>query len=383
MLGTENNTPVVLIADDQPHIGEALRLLLRTEGIQTELADSPGIVIKAVGGRRFDAVLMDLNYSRDTTSGQEGLALVTSLQGLDPTLPIIVMTGWGSVPLAVEAMRRGARDFVAKPWDNVELLKTVLAQVEFGRRQRQSAQLKRAEQVEYEEAARVQRRLLPQTIPQISGVQIAAEWLPARQVGGDYFDVSKLGDSQVEMCIADVSGKGWPAALLMANLQAAVKSAALDGQGPKGLCEGVNRILCQNSDKGRFVTFFYCVVDAARRTATYVNAGHNPPLVARANGTVERLSEGGTVLGVFPESKYAQGLVHFEPGDQLALYTDGLVEAQDGQEMEFGEARLAALLSAERALPAAQLQQRILGSVTEYCNGKFDDDATLIVLSIV
>jgi sigma-B regulation protein RsbU (phosphoserine phosphatase) len=179
-----------------------------------------------------------------------------------------------------------------------------------------------------------------------------------------------------------VSGKGWPAALLMANLQAAVKSAALDGQGPKGLCEAVNRILCQNSDKGRFVTFFYCVVDAARRTATYVNAGHNPPLVARANGTVERLTEGGTVLGVFPESKYAQGHVRFEPGDRLALYTDGLVEAQDGQEMEFGEERLAALLSAERALAALPLQQRLLGAVTEYCSGKLDDDATLIVLSV-
>jgi len=381
MLPNEN-TPVVLIADDQPHIGEALRLLLRTEGMQTELAESPSLVLKAVGGRRFDAVLMDLNYSRDTTSGQEGLELVAKLQTHDATLPIIVMTAWGSVPLAVEAMRRGARDFVTKPWDNAELLKTVLAQVEFGRRMRQSAKKQHAEQAESEEAARVQRRLLPQTIPQISGVQIVAEWLPARQVGGDYFDVSKLGDSQIELCIADVSGKGWPAALLMANLQAAVKSAALDGQGPRGLCEAVNRILCQNSEPGRFATFFYCVVDAQRRAATYVNAGHNPPLLARANGEVERLSEGGTELGAFPESKYTQGQVRFEPGDRLALYTDGLVEAQNGQEVEFGDERLAALLAAERELPALQLQQRILAAVTEYCSGQFDDDATLMVLSV-
>jgi DNA-binding NtrC family response regulator len=142
-----NPAPRVLIADDQPHVLEALRLLLKGEGFETESATSPGGVMAALEVRDFDAVLMDLNYTRDTTSGREGLDLLLQLQQLDPTLPVVVMTAWGSVGGAVEAMRRGARDFIEKPWDNARLLATLRSQVELGRALRRTERLESENQL--------------------------------------------------------------------------------------------------------------------------------------------------------------------------------------------------------------------------------------------
>src|SRR6266705_2746471 len=127
------NAPRVLIADDQPDVLEALRLLLKTEGYQIELVSSPAGVLNALDAREFDVVLMDLNYARDTTSGQEGLDLLSRIQALDTTLPVVVMTAWSSVKVAVEAMRRGARDFVKKPWENERLAAILRNQIALGK----------------------------------------------------------------------------------------------------------------------------------------------------------------------------------------------------------------------------------------------------------
>ncbi len=325
---------------------------------------------------------MDLNYSRDTTSGEEGLELVGRLQSQDSTLPIVVMTAWGSVPLAVEAMRRGARDFVLKPWENTELLKTLHLQVDLGRRLREHELLRKAEAQEWEQASKIQRRLLPQTIPQVPGLEIAAEWLPARAVGGDYFDVAKLSDQRVALCVADVMGKGLPAALLMSNLQAAVKSAYADSAEPSQLCETVNNILRDNSESGQFVTLFYCVVDLHRRIVSYVNAGHNPPRLLRRDGTKIELTEGGPILGEFEGLKFQQAMTFLQPGDRLALFTDGVVEASNGANEEFGYTRLDALLASDRSLKPKELQEKIFREVSAFCGGAMQDDATLIVLGV-
>ncbi len=378
-----NDRAAVLVADDQEHIGQALKLLLRSDGFDSTYVSSPEAAVKAVQARKYDAVLMDLNYSRDTTSGEEGLELVAKLQAEDNTLPIVVMTAWGSVPLAVEAMRRGARDFVLKPWDNTELLKTLHLQVDLGKRLREHETRRKADEQEMEQASKIQRRLLPQTIPQIPGMEIAAEWLPARAVGGDYFDVNKLSDKRVALCVADVMGKGLPAALLMSNLQAAVKSAYADSAAPAQLCVTVNNILRDNSESGQFVTLFYGVVDIERRLFTYVNAGHNPPRLVRADGSRLELTEGGPILGEFEEIEFQQGTAHLLPGDRLALFTDGVVEASDGNEEEFGYNRLDALLAADRAMKPKEIQEKIFREVSAFCGGAMQDDATLIVAGVL
>ncbi|MBA3768056.1 MAG: sigma-54-dependent Fis family transcriptional regulator, partial [Acidobacteria bacterium] len=141
MKTTDSQTPRVLVADDQPDVLEALRLLLKGEGFHFEAVSSPAAVLGALKNGEFDLLLIDLNYTRDTTSGQEGLDLLIRIQTLDPTLPVIVMTAWGSVELAVEAMRRGARDFIQKPWENARLLSVLRTQVELSRALRKGQRL--------------------------------------------------------------------------------------------------------------------------------------------------------------------------------------------------------------------------------------------------
>src|SRR5215216_5088745 len=142
MTSSTDTPPRVLVADDQPDVLQALRLLLKAEGFQAETVSSPAGVLKALEERDFDVVLMDLNYTRDTTSGREGLDLLPRLQTVDSALPVVVMTAWGSVEGAVEAMRRGARDYVEKPWDDARLVHTLKTQVELGRAVRETEMLK-------------------------------------------------------------------------------------------------------------------------------------------------------------------------------------------------------------------------------------------------
>jgi sigma-B regulation protein RsbU (phosphoserine phosphatase) len=225
MSSTCVNQPRVLIADDQPDLIDALRLLLKAEGIDMEAVSSPDAALSAIAKGSFDLLLMDLNYTTDTTSGREGIDLLSRVQALDSLLPVVVMTGWGSVDIAVEAMRRGVRDFVQKPWDNTQLLTTLRTEIEEGRQRRQRLA---HEQREHEEARRIQRKLLPATMPQLDGWELATSWQPAAGVGGDCFDAISFGPSRLGVSIADVVGKGIPAALLMSNLQAAVRAFATD-----------------------------------------------------------------------------------------------------------------------------------------------------------
>ena len=369
--------PRILIADDQPDLLDALRLLLKGEGIQMEAVTSPDAALAAVGSRAFDLLLMDLNYTGDTTSGREGIDLLSRVQALDSMLPVVVMTGWGSVDLAVEAMRRGVRDFVQKPWDNAHLLAVLRSEVEQGRARRQQLE---HEQRELEEARRIQRKLLPSVIPEIDGCEIATSWQPASGVGGDCFDAIQFGPARVALSIADVVGKGIPAALLMSNLQAAVRAFATDALQPGALCHQVNRILCGNIAEGRFISFFYCTVDVEHGTLTYSNAGHYPPVLVHADGSVERLEAGGAVLGVFGDGAYDQAQVAFGSGDRLILFTDGITEARNGDDEDFGDDRLVALAVEHRSCNAPALQARLTEAVSVFAGGRFQDDATLIVL---
>jgi len=370
--------PRILIADDQPDLLDALKLLLKGQGIEFDAVTSPDAALNALNSRPFDLVLMDLNYTGDTTSGREGIDLLARVQAVDALLPVIVMTGWGSVDLAVEAMRRGVRDFVQKPWDNAQLLTTLHKEIEAGRaRRREEA----AERRELSEALKIQQRLLPQQVPQIDGWELAVSWQPASGVGGDCFDMIRLGDTRLAISIADVVGKGIPAALLMSNLQAAVRAFASEAVEPQALCHQVNRILCGNIAEGRFISFFYSVLDAPTGVMTYTNAGHYLPMLVRADGAVERLGAGGPVLGVLSDAEYEQAHVGIGPGDRLVMFTDGLTEARSAADEEFGEERLLDAAVAHRACSAPALQARLADSVATFTGGRLQDDATLIVLA--
>lgn len=377
-----------LIADDQPDVVTALRLLLRGAGYQTEGVNSPAAVLDAIKQRDFDLVLMDLNYARDTTSGQEGLELITRIRALDSTLPVVVLTAWGSVELAVEAMHRGVRDFVLKPWDNSDLLKSLRTQIELGRRRRQRRQKHAARQTinyrlqqEMTESQEIQEALLPKDLPQIEGIEIAVAWQPARAVGGDYFDVLKFDDRHSAICIADAAGKGVPAALLMSNMQAVLKSFAAAGVVPNNLCAQVNRVMYHNMVSHRFISFFYGLLDNQTRKFSYANAGHCPPMLVRG-GNCLRMKEGGPVLGVFSDRDYLQGEIELKSGDCLLFFTDGVTEARDASGEEFGEERLQELLTRGGEFNALELRDLMMSAVGEFSDGPVQDDATLMVFKV-
>jgi sigma-B regulation protein RsbU (phosphoserine phosphatase) len=322
---------------------------------------------------------MDLNYTGDTTSGSEGMDLLARVKALDSSLPVVVMTGWGSVDLAVETMRRGVRDFVQKPWDNGHLLETLRKEITAGREaRRHQANVQR----EVDEARRIQRQLLPTTLPPVDGCEIATQWVPASGVGGDCFDVIPFSRGRAGLCIADVVGKGIPAALLMSNLQASVRAFATEAMPPAELCGLVNRILCGRIAEGRFISFFYCAIDTTEGTLTFSNAGHYLPIVVHADGSVSRLSEGGPVLGVFDDAIYEQGRIPITSGDRIVLFTDGVTEARNTRDEEFGEDRLIASAVADRACSAPALQARLSEQVAAFAGDTLHDDATLIVVAV-
>ena len=376
--------PRTLIADDQPDVLAALRLLLKGAGYQTEAADSPAAVLNAVKHEKFDLVLMDLNYARDTTSGKEGLDLIEQIHALDHDLPIVVMTAWATVDLAVESMRLGVRDFVQKPWENSRLLRKLKTQIDYGRllRDQEAATQSRERQLklELDEAREIQRGLMPRKMPRLDGFSIANAWQPARGVSGDYLAAFKLDDSRAALCVADVAGKGVPAALLMSNMQAALKSMAAASVSPSQLCDKLNKLMCGNTPLRKFITCFYSELELATRKLTFTNAGHNAPMLVRPNGECIRLEEGGRVIGAFCDSTFTEHEIQLYEGDKLLLFTDGVTEARNADGEEFGELRLQECLRSYAGCHAAELRTRILREVTEFCAGHFDDDATLMVL---
>ena len=372
--------PRTLIADDQPDVLAALRLLLKGAGYQTEAADSPKAILEAIKQQKFDLLLMDLNYARDTTSGKEGLDLISRIQALDHDLPIVVMTAWATVDLAVESMRLGVRDFVQKPWENSRLLKKLRTQIDAGRVRRLQQDREAETRLELDEAREIQRGLMPRRMPSLHGFNLATAWQPARAVSGDYLGAFKLSESHAALCVADVAGKGFPAALLMSNMQAALKSFASEKISPSELCVKLNELMCGNTPLRKFVSCFYSDLDLSRRTLTFTNAGHNPPFLIRRNGECIRLEDGGCVIGAFADSSYSQREIQLYQGDKLLLFTDGVTEARNASGEEFGEERLQQCLQSYLGHNAAELRTIILHEVTQFCGNEFDDDAALMVV---
>lgn len=368
----------LLIADDQPDVLEALRLLLARENFSLQLVTSPAALLEHAKTATWDAVLMDLNYSRDTTSGEEGLQLVTEIRALQRELPIVVMTAWGNIELAVAAMRAGAQSFVQKPWDNRALIQVLEREVADGRGVR--AQTAR-HALEQRDALLIQRALMPAVLPVTERFEVVGAWQPAGMLGGDTYDAFTFAPDVIGLSIADIAGKGLPAALLMSSLQAAVRAFALDASPPQTVCNSVNRLLCGQMIAGRFATLVYLRLDAARGEITYANAGHNPPLLARADGRVEALRSTGMVLGVFPDTEYRAVSLPLQKDDRLLLYTDGITEARNGDGEEYGEERLAAALATHRHKSGAALHASIMDDVNGFAAG-FEDDATLLAVAV-
>lgn len=302
------------------------------------------------------------------------ITLVYYLQGANGSLADSLRSGWKFPAVAtlivgvVMQLYESTKDRLERR--NVALERAI--ESEAAQREVQEQELARAREI--------QMNLLPKEIPQVAGFEIAGTWEPARTVGGDYFDVIRLSDTKVAICIADVVGKSVSAALLMANVQATVRAFASESSSPSWLCSRVNSVLCSNIATGKFVTLFYGILDAVAGTLRYTNAGHLPPILVSLSGQAQQLGSNGALLGVFPQWKFEEATLELMPGDRLVLFTDGITEAMTPDGEEFGEERLVSLTRDLAEQSPLMLQTRLLSDVKKFCDSHLHDDATLVVV---
>ena len=242
---------------------------------------------------------------------------------------------------------------------------------------------RRAQEQELAVARRIQQDLLPRNVLAVSNIEVLGANKPCFEVGGDYFDYFNLADGRVALAIADVAGKGVPAALLMSNLQAILRAECARGTDVPQVPTQANRQLMESlGGNSKFVTFFYGALDPAAGRLSYSNAGHNPPLVVRAAGTIEELATGGLILGVFPMAEYDQGTVDLATGDLLVLFTDGVTEAESRHGL-YSDERLHELVLRERGRSAREIAQAILDDVDLFSHGRHQtDDVTVVVVKV-
>jgi len=233
-------------------------------------------------------------------------------------------------------------------------------------------------------ARSIQEKLLPQEMPTLPGIEVATLALPSRMVGGDYLDVATLDGDRLLVAIADVTGKGMPASLLMANLQACLHVLFPMDITLEEATMHINRVICENTTHDKFITFFWGIYNTEDRTLQYVNAGHNPPMLVRANGDVELLEKGGLLLGVMKGLPYERGIVALAPGDLLVLYTDGVTEAMSLDSEEYGEKRLEQVLLAHREQSAHAVVDAAYHDIRKFTSYSpvLSDDLTMVVVKI-
>jgi sigma-B regulation protein RsbU (phosphoserine phosphatase) len=268
--------------------------------------------------------------------------------------------------------------------DDQRLLSIIAAQsahvIEYARLAREEQDLLRLQE-EMRLAKDIQMNLLPITAPQVSGYDIAGRSIPAKEVGGDYFDYIEIDDDCLAFCLGDVSGKGMPAALLMANLQATLRGQALSERPCKTCIERSNALLFQSTDPKKFATLFYGILNSKSNELCYCNAGHDNPFIFVEDKEPERLQTGGIVLGFVPEFAFTEAKVKLDPNAIMVLYSDGITEAMNDKEEEFGEERLANVIMNNMGASADNLIDVILTHIEDHVGDTPQmDDMTIVII---
>jgi sigma-B regulation protein RsbU (phosphoserine phosphatase) len=267
--------------------------------------------------------------------------------------------------------------------DDQRLLSIIASQsahvLEHARLLQKEQQLLKLEE-EYRMAKEIQLNILPKQIPEISGYDIFALNIPAREVGGDYYDFINLPENKIAFCLGDITGKGLPAAMLMANLQATLRGQALTQKNVSDNIKNSNLLLFNSTAENRFATLFYGELDFINHTITYCNAGHDAPISIFQN-KISRLTEGGLLLGSFDFAEFEQVSKLIEPGELLLIYSDGVTEAMNNTNEEFGEEKLLSILKSNVNLLAKELIDKIVSEVkTHSSKVEQSDDITLMAI---
>ena len=328
----------------------------------------------------IDMVLSDINMPQ-----MDGLTLLEQIPKVDPNIRSVIISAYGDMKNIRTAMNRGAFDFVTKPLDfddlQITIERTVTHLIEW--RDALSSRDKLVMlQNELDVATKMQQSILPTKFPSGPDYRSFASMEPARNVGGDFYDVIPLENGRIGLTIADVSGKGVPAALFMMSSRTLLKGAAIGNHEPGDVLREVNNLLVEDNETMMFVTLFYALYDPHSGLLTYANGGHNAPLIRHADGSSTLLPlTGGIALGVIDGIEYEQAEVRLERGETLILYTDGVTEAMNEAEEEFGLDRLAAVLTSHPSNDPEEVNGAIFEAVRAFAgDAPQSDDITCLTL---
>ena len=375
----------ILVVDDEPDLEPLVKMRMRREirsKLYTFVFAGNGIEALETLEREgdIDLVLSDINMPR-----MDGLTLLEQIAGAEADMRAVIISAYGDMKNIRTAMNRGAFDFIIKPIDFDDFRVTInraLAHLAKWREALMSRDKLVSIQNELDVAKTIQQSILPTVFPETDGMQIFGSMEPARAVGGDFFFVERFVDGRIALAVADVSDKGVPAALFMMLTRTLLKGALRDGAPPGRVLEEVNDLLHEDNDTAMFVTLFCGIYDPHTGGFTYANGGHNPPLHVRADGSSEILPiTGGIALGVAPEFTFAEDAIELAPGDSAVLYTDGVTEAINAADEEFGMERLHAIFAETPGLDAREGNIAIFESLGTFTGEtpQFDDITCLVL----
>ena len=375
----------ILVVDDEPDLEPLMLQRMRRHiraGRYTFVFAQNGIeaLERLNEDNEIDMVLSDINMPR-----MDGLTLLEQIPKVDPNIRSVIVSAYGDMKNIRTAMNRGAFDFVTKPLDFADLQITIdrtLSHMTEWREALSSRDKLVALQNELNVASQIQQSILPTDFPRGTDFEIYASMEPARNVGGDFFDVLTLDAGLVGVAIADVSDKGVPAALFMMSSRTLLKGSAI-GMGEPGQVLGeVNDLLHEDNDTGMFVTILYAVYSTSTGEFTYANGGHNSPLIVHPDGSSSLLPlTGGIALGVVPDIPYQQQSINLAPGDLAFLYTDGVTEAMNAQEEEFGVERLQEVFATNPPRDPKEANEAVFKAVSDFAGDTpQSDDITCLAI---
>ena len=375
----------ILVVDDEPDLEHLVRQRMRRDvrdGLYSFAFAHNGVEALELlnQDQDIDMVLTDINMPQ-----MDGLTLLEQIPKVDPDVRSVIVSAYGDMKNIRTAMNRGAFDFITKPIDFQDLRVTInrtLRQLTLWREALASRDKLVVLQNELQVASQMQQSILPTSFPEKPGYQVFGNMEPAREVGGDFFDVVVLDRGHIGLAIADVSDKGVPAALFMMSSRTLLKGAAIGSLEPGEVLGEVNRLLEEDNKVTMFVTMFYAVFDPANGQLAYANGGHNSPLIIHVDGSSTVLPQtGGIALGVMPDIRYEQNVISLSPGEILVLYTDGVTEAMNEQEEEFGMERLRRIFAGAQSNDAKKANQAVFEAVHAF-TGEIpqSDDITCLTL---
>ena len=372
----------ILILDDEEGTRRGLSLILEDEGYITITAGCGDDALAIMEEQAFDIIITDL-----ILPDLDGMEILRQTKEKYPNTVVIMITGYGSEEKAVEAMKSGADDYFPKPFDPDEMLIKMRKALDNQRMKEENQLFHKHLEMELEVARKIQQTLLTQKIPEIPGLDISTFNQPAKHVGGDYIDLIELSSGDLGIAIGDVSGKGMPAALLMANVQASLRRYSETLYSPGEIITRINNSLCpicQYIEEHRFITLFYGVLEPKSGILTFSNAGHNYPIVFRRNfGICEEMESTGLPCGIMEDFIYEESQIKLNPDDIALFYTDGVTEASNIEEALFGEERLKDLLIKKHQSDSSSLLMDIYHELENFIvDAPQFDDITIIVLKM-